>query len=309
MSFGERYLTFPDLFPARLSGERCGDASVTLDCAGGPYRVRGLSQAQADALSRRFDGFLRAPTEPALGVVDVQVFAAAADDFEFRPEPGAPYSFDCEGDDTTVKLAGREFMARLERRPGLTAGIWTSRDHTFITYGDFENIFRVLIAQRLLDLGGILLHSSGVIVDGGAHLFVGYSGAGKTTIARLGLADGYGVLSDDINLVTLGDGEPRAARSPFAGELGPTHVTASSYPLHGIYLLEQGEDNALSPITPARAVADLAARAPFSNQDPYRAAKLMDNLSVLVESTPVSRLRFRRAGGFWQHLHTGNATS
>ena len=49
MSFGARFLAFPDLFPARRAGEPWGDREVALDLPGGPYLISGLSAVQAAA--------------------------------------------------------------------------------------------------------------------------------------------------------------------------------------------------------------------------------------------------------------------
>jgi hypothetical protein len=229
MSFGERYLTFPDLFPGRPSGDPHGAATVTLDCAGDTYRVVGLSDAQAEALCKRFAGYARAGSADDEAGVEIQVFTASADDFDYQPTPGEAYSFDTDYGSTSLRLAGRNFMARLDRRPGLTVAIWTPHDAEFVTYSDFENIYRVVIAQRLLDTGGSLLHSSGVVIDGAAHIFFGYSGAGKTTVARLGLAQGYLVLSDDIDLLIPArqDRAPPAPPSP-ANWAAPTYQSSAT---------------------------------------------------------------------------------
>lgn len=305
MSFGERFLEFPDLFPARISGEPCGDAEVVLNCAGGPYRVSGLTSAQSEAIREKFAEFCLEASPPAPPAVELRVYSAAPEDFTRSAFPNGAYSFESDFAADAVRLAGRDFMARMEWRPGLSAAVWTPHDNEFIAYGDFENVFRVLVAHRLLISGGVLLHSSGVVIAGAAHIFFGYSGAGKTTVAQLGLDSGYEVLSDDIDLLIPGSDGFTATRSPFAGVMGRQPVSRDAYPVRGLYLLEQGGRNANRRMTQAEAVCALLARAPFVNQDPHRTDRLIENLTALVAAVPASTLTFKKSGGFWELLPRG----
>lgn len=307
MSFGKQFLEYPDLFPARASGEPAGDREIVFDCAGGPYRLSGLSPAQEEAIQGRFTEFCRSGSDGPEPAVQLRVFQTTSADFTGIPFPDREYTFESDYEPHSVRLAGRYFMARLDWRPELSAAVWTPHDREFVSYGDFENLFRVLIAQRLLERGGLLLHSSGVVIDGGAHIFFGYSGAGKTTVAKLGLEHGYQVLSDDIDLLAPANDGLRAARSPFAGVMGRTPVSDDSYPVRGIYKIEQGQGNAIRSMTRAEAVCALLARSPFVNQDPHRADRLVENLSSLTEAVPASVLTFDKTGGFWDLLHSGNA--
>ncbi len=305
MSFGETFLEYPDLFPARISGEPCGSADLVLDCAGGPYRITGLTSTQRGAIRQKFAEFCDDPGNRPPTAVEFRLYAAASEDFTGAAFADGVYCFESDYAQDAVRLAGREFMARLEWRPGLSAAAWTPYDEEFVAYGDFENVFRVLIAHRLLDMGGVLLHSSGIVIDGEAHIFFGYSGAGKTTVARLGLDSGFEVLSDDIDLlVPVGNGL-MAAKSPFAGEMGRQRVSRDLYPVRGIYCLHKGDSNTIRSMTKAEAVCALLARAPFVNHDPHRTDRLIENLTGLVAAVPVSALTFTKAGGFWDLLPRG----
>lgn len=66
--------------------------------------------------------------------------------------------------------------------------------------------FGALLHQR----GVLALHASAVVVDGGAVLFTGLSGAGKSTTAAAFQRLGHRILADDITAVTLLDGRPMA---------------------------------------------------------------------------------------------------
>ena len=83
-NFAEEFLTFPDLFPSRHSGERWGGRTVTIDFAGGPYRFDGLSSTQADELRDHYRDLLVADDAPPSSTV--AVFKVDSSDFrQVRP--------------------------------------------------------------------------------------------------------------------------------------------------------------------------------------------------------------------------------
>ena len=68
-----------------------------------------------------------------------------------------------------------------------------------------NSFLRIICSYALLERGGVLLHASSVVSNGRAFAFVGPSGAGKTTMARL--AAPRAVLSDEVTAV-----RPRGSR-------------------------------------------------------------------------------------------------
>jgi hypothetical protein len=105
---------------------------------------------------------------------------------------------------------------------------------------------------------GAELHGCGIVVDGQGYLFVGQSGAGKTTTARLWLAETESpmILSDDRILVTeAAGGGFRMWGTPWHGEA--EICAAADAPLKAIYLLEQATATAIRELEPSDAVARL----------------------------------------------------
>jgi len=304
MTFGELFLTYPDLFPARAGGEACGDRSLTVDFVGGPYRFTGLDEEQEQLIREHFDD-LCVPLARSTGEmgVETRVFRVAASDFREFELSGWDYSFDLDFQPNAVRIAGLDFMARLEWRPHLQAALWISEaSATRFPRLVFTNVIRVLAAYRLVERGGVLLHSAGVVDQEQADLFLGRSGAGKTTLSRLGLASGRIVLSDDINAVTWAAGQPMVHKVPFSGELGRTDTHDTAYPARSVCRLVKDQQTTLSPLRPAESLALLIVCSPIVNSDPYRFGQLTQNLEAIARNLPCYRLHLALGADPWPAL-------
>ena len=304
MTFGERFLTYPDLFPARAGGEACGDRSLTVDFVGGPYRFTGLDEEQEQLIREHFDD-LCVPLARSTGEmgVETRVFRAAESDFREVDLAGWEYTFDLDFQREAVRIAGLDFMARLEWRPRLQAALWISEaSATRFPQLVFTNLIRVLTAYRLLERGGVLLHSAGVVDQDRADLFLGRSGAGKTTLSRLGLASGRIVLSDDVNAVAWAEGRPVVHKVPFSGELGRTDTCRESYPARCLCALIKDQQTMLSRLRPAESLALLIVCSPIVNSDPHRFEQLIQNLEDIAQHLPGYRLHLALGIDPWPAL-------
>lgn len=304
-SFGKDFLTAPDLFPARAGGEPWGDLQLDLDLAGGPYRLSGLGDGQARGVRERFEDRVSATGEDAAPEVPVRVFRAAAADFRDFDRTGREMTLDRRYEERAVSLAGWKLIGRIEVGPRRGAALWTSVAEGPELQGVFENFLRVLVAYRLVAAGGALMHSSGVVDRGRAFLFLGPSGAGKTTVGRLALEGGREVLSDDMNAVIRrqdGSGARyEVERLPFAGDLGQTGARGDRWPLAGFFRLDKGPEESparLEPLSPARTLAGLLACCPFVNADPHRRDLLTAHLEEMLETVPAGQLTFSRERPF-----------
>ena len=292
MRFGERFLAYPDLFPARRGGEPWGDRRLRLDLPGGPYRVAGLSARQAEAAGERFGEICREEAGGESGAaVEARLFAVAAGEFVPVDTRGWEYALDFDHRPSAVCLAGIRLMVRLDwaEGTGLASGLWTSEDggaEGDLFPGIFENFLRVLVAYRLLELGGLVVHSAGVVDRGEAYLFLGRSGAGKTTLSRLSEAAGRSVLSDDLNALLPGPGGARVEKLPFTGDVGDRRRGAPAHPLARLLRLEKAAEDSLRPLSRAGAAAQLLACAPFVNVDPHRRERAAANAAELRPDGP-----------------------
>lgn len=297
MSFGAGFLRNPDLFPARPAGEPWGDRELVLDLPGGPYRFSGLSADQVESALGRF-GELRVEAPAA---VTTAVFRAAADDFRAVDTRGWEYALDFACGSSSVRLAGLDLAGRLDWRPALGGALWTPVGEDDRFPGILENFCRVLVAYRLHELGGAVVHGAAVVHGDGALLFAGPSGAGKSTVSRMALERGLAVTSDDLNALLPCPGGAILAGLPFTGDLEKGDGRAR-YPLRALFRLEKDTGDRLLPLSRAEAAACLMACSPFVNADRNRHAALLSNLLDLTEGVSVHALRFSLTGRMWSLL-------
>ncbi|MDD2806701.1 MAG: hypothetical protein PHV33_14210 [Elusimicrobiales bacterium] len=139
-----------------------------------------------------------------------------------------------------------------------------------------------------------MLHSAGLLKNGRACLFLGKSGAGKSTISRLGAAAGCEVISDEINLVLPGKGGYRVHGSPFWGEMR-ADGRPGSWPLGGIFLLAKARCNATASCGRGEALRLLLRCAVNFERSPAAAALALGNGAALLARAEFRRLEFSKA--------------
>ena len=151
----------------------------------------------------------------------------------------------------------------------------------------------VLVANLLARGRGVELHSCGVIdAERRGHLFVGVSGAGKTTTARLWEGVASAIVSDDRVIVREKDGAFWMYGTPWHGEAELS--LNEGVPLAGVYLLTQAESNALRELSDAEAVARLF-RCTFPLfHDAHALDFTLSFLARLAARVPVRELQFVR---------------
>lgn len=199
------------------------------------------------------------------------------------------YRIDCSSDllgDLPYKVAlfDREFrQGSILMRPEAYADSMHPLDYP---------LDEVIVAHLLGRGRGVELHGCGIIDrDGRGQLFVGQSGAGKTTTARVWLSEGhYEIVSDDRVIVRFVDGEWRMFGTPWHGEAELS--SPLSAPLGAIHLLVQASRTELVSLPPARAAAALfgCTFPPF--YDAGAVAFTLECLDRIVCDLPVRALRF-----------------
>lgn len=118
-----------------------------------------------------------------------------------------------------------------------------------------------LLMIHRLSLGeGVEVHAVGIVDESGrGHLFLGHSGAGKSTTARLwDTQPAARILSDDRIILRAHSGAIWMYGTPWHGDAGVALPECA--PLSRMYLLEHAPSNQLVPMPRGQAAAELFAR-------------------------------------------------
>ena len=243
---------------------------LTIDIAGLPVLIEGLTAALEAAALRRYRPFLTSG-KPAVTVGVTYVEGP-------KPEP--------EGDPQVERVAPGEYSVRWG---ALSAQVsvrdQAARGELLENVYMLDSLLRISMSLLLLERGGLLLHSSGVMRDGRVLISFGPSGAGKTTVARsVPEAD---VLCDEVMaLLPQPDGSVRAIGTPFHGDLGICAPGAG--PVAAIVRLRQAARDRLTPLSTAAAAREMLAATLFFCREPDLAGKLLDIAAIVCKARTFS---------------------
>jgi hypothetical protein len=139
---------------------------------------------------------------------------------------------------------------------------------------------------------GIEVHGCGLIdAETGGHLFLGHSGAGKSTTARIWETFRVPeILSDDRIILRLHDDELWMHGTPWHGEAA--FASPGKAKLDRIHILRQGRQNTFSALPPARAVGEVFARSfpPFHSEEGLE--HTLDFIKQALEAVPCYEFEF-----------------
>lgn len=139
---------------------------------------------------------------------------------------------------------------------------------------------------------GVEVHGCGLIdVEGGAHLFLGHSGAGKSTTARLwDSLRAAEILSDDRIILRAHNGELWMYGTPWHGE--GQFASPRKARLDRIFVLQHGTGNRFIPLAKSRALGELFARCfpPFHSAEGLE--RTVEFLSRALAIVPCYQFQF-----------------
>lgn len=148
--------------------------------------------------------------------------------------------------DITIDVDEQRILNAMKEHPELRQDDW----EYMLTGSDFYT--------QLIKFGGILLHSSCVVVDDMAYAFSADSGVGKSTHTQLWLkhfGDRAYMLNDDKPAIRIIDGEVYACGTPFSGKYD--YSTPKNVKLAGICFLERSETNFIKKADTSKAVFNI----------------------------------------------------
>lgn len=169
---------------------------------------------------------------------------------------------------------------------GDTAEANRATDPTMLRFGIWMGLSMMSIASGML-----LIHSSTIVHNNRAVLFLGESGTGKSTHTRLWLKnipDSH-LLNDDSPVLAIEGGQPVVYGSPWSGKTHCYHPYR--FPLAAAVRLSQAPHNRIRRLNVIEAVGALQPSCPPAlAQDERFADNIMDILSSTIAAVPVYHL-------------------
>ena len=153
-----------------------------------------------------------------------------------------------------------------------------------------SSLSRALFAQIVLLHDGISVHSSCVVRDGKAYMFLGRSGTGKSTHSRLWIEafPGTELLNDDNPAVRILPDGPRVFGTPWSGKTDCWRNLSAS--LCGIVRLRQAPFDSFEPLDGIQAFSEVYPGCSVLRSDAFLHERLCDNLEMLCSLVKVGRM-------------------
>lgn len=149
---------------------------------------------------------------------------------------------------------------------------------------------QVLMIILLSRCKGVMLHACGIDDRGCGYLFLGNSGHGKSTIARLWSENKATVLNDDRIIIREKNGEILMYGTPWPGDF--KEVLSKALPIRKLFFLRHGEKNSTVPKNGAEAVLMLLTRCFPPLWDKKGMEYTIDFCHRLVNKIPCYELNF-----------------
>ena len=277
--------------------------SVTVEIGGIPILLEPSDPRFCDTLESRYETFATRNTaatfDATLPDSTIPATKAPACRFEIQLDPRGRAS----DEDARVTRSGSLWNFRR----GDFDATWNPRTgHGRITQCpnpySIDTVLRITHSLVLAEEGGFLLHAASAIRNNRAFLFAGISGAGKTTMSRLAPPDAT-VLTDEISYIRrASDRTTRdyvAFGTPFAGELARVGANTSA-PLEALYLLVQGPENRMAPISKIDAARAIMRHVLFFAEEKELVAKVFDSVLEFVSRVTVAQLIFTPDARAWE---------
>lgn len=191
------------------------------------------------------------------------------------------------------------YLLRLLLDGGKPLYLWTSGERSYrvaYLYGDYSVRllrFALWMGYGLLSVEKrtALIHSSCIVYQRRAILFLGESGTGKSTHTRLWkeFIEGSELLNDDSPVIRADEGQIKVYGSPWSGKT--SYYKTDSYPLAACVRLSQAPYNRIRRLNTIQSYAAL--HPSFPPEFAYDEAlydRVSDLLSTIIRSVPIYHL-------------------
>ena len=189
---------------------------------------------------------------------------------------------------TTINIIDREkYQIVFNRKTSFAELAFYKNAHTIeiqyqVSIAQFLMTLSNLITALLHQNSGLVLHASACIIDRKAHVFIGQSGAGKSTIVRM-LRKKYHILADDLLYLKKIKKDYVAYQTANIEKVRWISKTNESYPLGGIYLLRQATRTRIDTLDTQIAFQKILSNTMFI---PKQKASIINTLFNLTSTNP-----------------------
>lgn len=182
----------------------------------------------------------------------------------------------------------RQVIVDPEFKRGQILGEFSGPDPQYALPQDLEIVF---FANWMGKFGDLLLHASGIAVDGQGYAFAGFSGVGKSTLARqLSREESVTILGEDQLVLRYLDGRFWIFGTPWHEDR--SLCAPLGVPLTKIFFLEKNPEPRYRTVSPLEGIARLLQTAFI----PYYRTELLEcfleRLELLARVTPMRQLSY-----------------
>ncbi|MFA6570529.1 MAG: hypothetical protein WCT77_04760 [Bacteroidota bacterium] len=110
----------------------------------------------------------------------------------------------------------------------------------YLSIFQFQSLLQSTLLYLLNANKGFMVHCSAILIDEKAHVFLGVSGAGKSTIVKF-LYNSYPIIADDQLIIRKENNEYYCYPSPYREKVSWIIKNRKRYPLKGMYFLQKSK--------------------------------------------------------------------
>jgi len=169
-----------------------------------------------------------------------------------------------------------------------------------------HNFFRWMLSPLLLNQNRAMLHCAALVnKKQQSFLFLGPSGAGKTTITELGIP--RPILSDDMNLIDFSKGKPLAYAGGVGGLYKPEVELDRSFPIKKMFWLNQDTSNSIKDLPKLKQVQFILssfANLPWKNFSNDSQELSFNCAEKIISSIPLELLNFKKEADVWKTIES-----